>query len=409
MKITFLILISFLFLSSFTSCKKKGCTDSLAENYNKRAKTDDGSCTYSELSGTISTPTTIEEGKTITICGNLLVQSSLTFSPGVTVLMCEGASITIDVNGSFSSIGTAQKPITIKGASSAKGYWEQIAIKSNNPTNKIIHTTIKDGGKYWYYSFASVFVENGAQLTITNSTISNSKEIALFIENSATLTSFSNNTFSNNGTFGLKISASNVQKLDIASNYNLSNGENYIGVIDNLINNNHTWIATATPYLLEQGLSINGNLTLSPNVNIKVEANKSIDINTTGSLNATGTASNPITIEGKVATNGYWYGIYFSSNNTNNVLSHTTVKDAGGYWYYDHCTIGINNNARLSLDQSTITNSYSWGVIVYAGANIYTNGTSQNTESGVTSSNNLSGNGVNSNANCINGCTIKFE
>lgn len=28
------------------SCKKKGCTDSLAENYESKAKKDDGSCTY---------------------------------------------------------------------------------------------------------------------------------------------------------------------------------------------------------------------------------------------------------------------------------------------------------------------------------------------------------------------------
>ena len=28
------------------SCKKEGCTDSLAENYNEKAKKDDGSCTY---------------------------------------------------------------------------------------------------------------------------------------------------------------------------------------------------------------------------------------------------------------------------------------------------------------------------------------------------------------------------
>jgi hypothetical protein len=409
MKLSILLIISSLFLSSFTSCKKKGCTDPLAENYSEKAKKDDGSCTFFELTGTISSPTTVEEGKTIKVCGDLYVQSTLTFSPGVTVLMCEGASITVDVNGSLSSVGTDQKPITIKGNTSTKGYWAQITFKSNNPNNKLVHTTVKDGGSYWYHLFSSVYVETGAQVTVTNSTINNSKEIGLYIDNGASLTSFSNNIFSNNGTFGLKISASNVQKLDIASNYNQSNGVNYIGVIDNTINNNHTWLATPVPYLLEQGLVINGNLTLNPNVKIKVEANQSIEIYSTGSMNASGTAANPISIEGKVATNGYWYGIFYSSNNTNNVLLHTTVKDAGGYWYYDFSTIGINNSARLSLDQSTITNSYSWGVQVFSGGNIYTNGSLQTTESGVTSNNSLSGNGANANANCTNGCAIKFE
>ncbi len=35
--------------SSIISCKKKGCTDSTAANYNDKAKKDDGSCTYSTV------------------------------------------------------------------------------------------------------------------------------------------------------------------------------------------------------------------------------------------------------------------------------------------------------------------------------------------------------------------------
>ncbi len=32
----------------FTSCKKEGCTDSTATNFNEKAKKDDGSCTYAQ-------------------------------------------------------------------------------------------------------------------------------------------------------------------------------------------------------------------------------------------------------------------------------------------------------------------------------------------------------------------------
>lgn len=46
--LTMIRLISILFICSFItfSCKKEGCTDSQAENYNINANTDDGSCTY---------------------------------------------------------------------------------------------------------------------------------------------------------------------------------------------------------------------------------------------------------------------------------------------------------------------------------------------------------------------------
>jgi len=46
--LTMIRLISILFICSFItfSCKKEGCTDPQAENYNINANTDDGSCTY---------------------------------------------------------------------------------------------------------------------------------------------------------------------------------------------------------------------------------------------------------------------------------------------------------------------------------------------------------------------------
>jgi hypothetical protein len=55
-KNTILIATGLLFVLS--GCKKEGCTDPLANNYNEEAKKDDGSCTYDAPAPTYSTPTT---------------------------------------------------------------------------------------------------------------------------------------------------------------------------------------------------------------------------------------------------------------------------------------------------------------------------------------------------------------
>lgn len=49
----FVLALSAALLISFSSCKKKGCTDPTATNYDASAKVDDGSCTYPD-SGTVT-------------------------------------------------------------------------------------------------------------------------------------------------------------------------------------------------------------------------------------------------------------------------------------------------------------------------------------------------------------------
>lgn len=49
MKKRILMIVAITGVISFTSCKKKGCTDELAENYNQEAKKDNYSCYYQNI------------------------------------------------------------------------------------------------------------------------------------------------------------------------------------------------------------------------------------------------------------------------------------------------------------------------------------------------------------------------
>lgn len=66
---------------SFVACKKDGCTDSTATNYDEKADKDDGSCTYKNLTDTNSSGNTNNGGTTDTTSnGNSTDTSSTTTS-----------------------------------------------------------------------------------------------------------------------------------------------------------------------------------------------------------------------------------------------------------------------------------------------------------------------------------------
>ena len=79
---------------TFTGCKKKGCTDSTATNYNSGAKKDDASCVY--------TPTI-----TITGASDTTVNVGSTYNdPGATAVNKDGSSVDVIVEQMADSVNT---------------------------------------------------------------------------------------------------------------------------------------------------------------------------------------------------------------------------------------------------------------------------------------------------------------
>jgi hypothetical protein len=111
-----------------TSCRKEGCTDPEATNYNADAKKDDGSCEYqgtNQGSVEITSSTTelsgkmhgvLEGGKTYYLVGDLFIECDreIVMEAGARIESTgdgtPGNSPSIYVDGSFYSLGTEQNP-----------------------------------------------------------------------------------------------------------------------------------------------------------------------------------------------------------------------------------------------------------------------------------------------------------
>lgn len=103
-----------------TSCKKKGCDDPNAENYDSKAKKNDGSCVYinTDITGNISSNTTWSSDKVWNITGKVIVKSgsTLTIEAGTIVKATEGtdvnaAALIVERGAKINASGTASSPI----------------------------------------------------------------------------------------------------------------------------------------------------------------------------------------------------------------------------------------------------------------------------------------------------------
>lgn len=119
--------ISFGIAGGMTSCKKEGCTDEKATNYNADAKKDDGSCEYPaptpeptevEKSGNITTSETWSASKIYYLKGKVVVTggATLTIEPGTIIKGRTGqeaaaSALVVAKDGKIMAQGTADKPI----------------------------------------------------------------------------------------------------------------------------------------------------------------------------------------------------------------------------------------------------------------------------------------------------------
>lgn len=128
------------------------------------------------------------------------VQNHLTLEAGTTVLFNGGLRLWITTEGAFTAVGTADKPITLSATTELPGVWRGIEIHSPSPLNRIDYGIVSYGGNTSgrganIYMFGST---PGSQLTLTNSTISDSQTYGVRTAAGNALLTESDNNFQNN-------------------------------------------------------------------------------------------------------------------------------------------------------------------------------------------------------------------
>jgi hypothetical protein len=336
---------------------------------------------------TAATTLSVATCATYEISNVIKISSALTIAPGTTLKFANNAGLQILETGSMNATGTKEKPITFTGITQTKGAWKGLAFRSNDPANKLIYTNVSfaGGGEFCcdYFSpgefgaavnLSGATMDSPVQVTIANSTISNSGAYGLYLFDTGTLPGFSTNTFKSNALAPVSVPLSRVGLLDSASVYGGGadvNTEQFVRVTqaDKDTNIAQSIRKLDVPYRISAGianaqLEYRGALTINAGAVLEFEANSGLQIPATGSLTVNGTAADRVIFKGRQSILGYWRGIHLRS--LGNSMNYVTIRDAGSssFSYADNTakagiTIGgyQDEPTSLSISNSTVTNN----------------------------------------------------
>lgn len=380
-------------LSAFVllfSCKREGCTDQTAINYDSKANKENFTCIYADgstnnpnnpgsgnnpndpggvnlpiqLSGTENSSKVIANQSNSPsvadyyISSTWTINAAVTIEPGVRIEMRPGARIIVNDNGSLNATGTPTNKIEFFGAQDVPGYWYNIEFKSNNPNNKLIYCNISNGSKVYDSEPAMVVVNGNGQVTVQNSTFMNGSEHGIMTRGSGKLPNFTSNYFSGfqNAPISL-VSFGHTSFLDNSTTFG-SNAVQSIYIQGNAVEGNTQVPNMGIPYSVRGNATFNqGHTVIEAGVNIKMAANVFLRVNENASLEIAGNPSSPCSITGEINAKGYWYNLTFNSNNPANKISYTTISDGRNYYGGQAGLIHIGGSSSLSMNNTYLSNS----------------------------------------------------
>ncbi|MGM0579275.1 MAG: PKD domain-containing protein [Bacteroidota bacterium] len=330
------------------------------------------------------------------VSGDLDITSLLNVDEGAKFEMAEDVNIKISSGGVLSAIGTENNKIEFTTANLDAGLlWKGFEFLSGDSRNELTHCIVSYAGNSEYGGFsnfvdveASIAMRDDTKLTLTNTEVSNSGGYGVY-SRYGEFVDFSSNSFIDNGFDHLGLPANEVGNIDEATTF--TGGDEYAVEVYNGgdLSVESTWVNLAgdARYNIVSQITVVAGLTINPGAEIDLDEDVDIDVRDTGYLVAEGTSDQNIVFTssneaGQIA----WGGIKFYTGDARNSLDFVTINLAGGNVTSDlndfvdeKTAVAGDNSAKLSLTNSTISNSEGYGVYFQGDINDIEGGTANNT------------------------------
>lgn len=305
----------------------------------------------------------------------LTIDADWVIDPGVVIAFGSDAGVMVVDGGSLQAVGTAAQPIVMQGATPTSGFWEGVKMRSNNPLNELTQVTIEHAGsgsiECCSNPVASLFVESG-RVKLNQLTLRDGDGAGLVVYNEAELSEYNELTITGHASFAARFGFNRLGDIDgLASDYS-GNDEDFFEVYDGDITTDLTWQKINIPYLVQSGVSfVKAEVDIEAGSQITFASDAGLLVTNDGFLAANGVSTDPIVMEGEIATRGYWRGIKFRSNNIANTLDYTIVRHTGSQ-SLECCSNPLAavfvESGRINLRNVTLEEGAGTGLIAYKDA-----------------------------------------
>lgn len=314
------------------------------------------------------------------------IQAEVDIEPGATLEFQQGGPIRLFVGGDGQLVADASDgdPITFRGVEETPGSWGGIFVRTEND-NLLDNVDVRHAGEGYREANIGVGIDDPGSLTIRNSVIGDGLKSGILATNTAEIVEFENNTFENMQGPPLDLHPNRVGDLSGTATFQ-NNDEPYVlvGSEDNNVTEDATWPAMDVPYQFSTTVSIQSAVDIEAGATLEFRQGgpRRLFVGGDGQLVADASGGDPITFRGVEETPGSWGGLFIRTTR-DNLLDNVVVSDGGEGYRDANIGIGIDDPGSLTVQNSQITDSAAWGIVLTEGGTLTEeNNTFENNASG---------------------------